>query len=171
MSSNQKRRSKADGMKVRFPTVATRGFLFSALSASCQEEKYIRSGSRRKICQQRIKESLWDQGSSHLLSQMKVSIFSRFFATVCATPKTPTVSWTFFLSSMFCSTTPIPSDVAPVFQSSAPGTAIASPSLFLTKWHQSVPIVRRNRPTLQLPLKGPFQLCCIPTLYCLWNKP
>ena len=62
MSSNQKRRSKADGMKVRFPTVATRGFLFSALSASCQEEKYIRSGSRRKICQQRIKESLWDQG-------------------------------------------------------------------------------------------------------------
>ena len=36
MSSNQNRRSKADGMKVRFPTVATRGFLFSALSASCQ---------------------------------------------------------------------------------------------------------------------------------------
>ena len=64
MSSNQKRRSKADGMKVRFPTVATRGFLFSALSASYQEEKYIRSGSRRKICQQRIKESLWDQGSN-----------------------------------------------------------------------------------------------------------
>ena len=36
ISSNQKRRSKADGMKVRFPTVLTRGFLFSALSASCQ---------------------------------------------------------------------------------------------------------------------------------------
>ena len=59
-------------MKVRFPTVATRGFLFSALSASCQEEKYIRSGSRRKICQQRIKESLWDQGSP--LTEVKLSL-------------------------------------------------------------------------------------------------
>ena len=28
ISSNQKRRSEADGMKVRFPTVSTKGFLF-----------------------------------------------------------------------------------------------------------------------------------------------
>ena len=38
--SNQKRRSRADGMNVRIPTVLTRpltrGFLFSALSASCR---------------------------------------------------------------------------------------------------------------------------------------
>ena len=108
---------------------------------------------------------------SHLLSHMKVSIFPRFFPTVCATPKTPTASWAFVLSSMFCSTTPTPSDVAPVFQSSAQGTAITLPSLFLTKWHQSVLILRRNRPTLQLPLKGPFQLCCTPTLSCRCKKP
>ena len=36
ISSNQKRRSKADDMKVRTPPVLTRGFLFSALSASRQ---------------------------------------------------------------------------------------------------------------------------------------
>ena len=36
ISSNQKLQSKADGMKVRIPTVLTRGFLFWTLSASCQ---------------------------------------------------------------------------------------------------------------------------------------
>ena len=51
-----------------------------------------------------------------------------------------------------------------------PGPAITSPSLFLTKWHQSVLIVRRNRPTLQHPLKGTFQLCYIPILSC-WKIP
>ena len=39
MSSNQKQRSRADGMKESFPTIATRGFLFSTLGASCQEKK------------------------------------------------------------------------------------------------------------------------------------
>ena len=38
ISSNQKWRSKADGMKVRITTVLTRDFLFSALSASCQKK-------------------------------------------------------------------------------------------------------------------------------------
>ena len=38
MSSNQKRRSKADGMKVSIPTVLTRGFLF--LSARCFDRRF-----------------------------------------------------------------------------------------------------------------------------------
>ena len=60
ISSNRKRRSKADGVKVRIPKFLTRGFRFSALSASCQQ-KNKRSGSRRKICQERTKESLWNR--------------------------------------------------------------------------------------------------------------
>ena len=81
-----------------------------------------------------------------------------------------------FLCSTLGSTTPTPSDVAPVFKSLAPGPTITSPSLFLTKWRQSVVIVRRscqkrNRPTLQLPLKGTFQKCYIPTLSRRWRHP
>ena len=47
-------------MKVRIPTVLRLSFLGSQLRAN---EKNKSSGSRRKICQERIKESLWDQGS------------------------------------------------------------------------------------------------------------
>ena len=61
LSSNQKWRSKADGMKVRIQRSWPEAF-FSFLSALCANNKNKRSGLRCKTCQERMKESLWDQG-------------------------------------------------------------------------------------------------------------
>ena len=76
ISSNQKRRSKADGTKVRIPTVLTRGFLFSALGALCQFKKNKRSGSHRKICQERIKNASGTRVSLSFLSFFSFSCSS-----------------------------------------------------------------------------------------------
>ena len=59
--SNQKWRSKADGWKWGSQRSWPEAF-FSRLLALRADKKNKRSGSRRKICQERLKESLWDQG-------------------------------------------------------------------------------------------------------------